>query len=212
MNYTYYRDYDPAIGRYVESDSIGLKGGTNTCADVALAPSRWSDEFGLAGRGGGFYIRYGNWCGKNWSEGRVAPVIPENPAGPIDCVDDCCTTHDYCYAKHECEACASRSRAEERKRECDMEVVSCLESIALCREPSQSTDQMPGGSGLPDVAATQGYTFLGVEAIFFTNTPNATLDRFRGQLRFPVRPSNPCHVIQLIICALPSCALPRRAE
>ena len=28
--YNYFRDYDPSIGRYIESDPIGLLAGTNT--------------------------------------------------------------------------------------------------------------------------------------------------------------------------------------
>jgi RHS repeat-associated protein len=45
-HYNYFRDYDPAIGRYVESDPIGLNGGINTYAYVAW-PVRAVDRFGL---------------------------------------------------------------------------------------------------------------------------------------------------------------------
>ena len=37
-NYNYFRDYDPAIGRYLESDPIGLDGGVNTFAYALNAP------------------------------------------------------------------------------------------------------------------------------------------------------------------------------
>jgi len=45
-NYNYFRDYDPAVGRYVESDPIGLVGGPNTYAYVMNMPSMFIDPRG----------------------------------------------------------------------------------------------------------------------------------------------------------------------
>jgi RHS repeat-associated protein len=47
-HYNYFRDYDPSIGRYVESDPIGLKAGPNTYMYVGAAPLLQTDQFGLA--------------------------------------------------------------------------------------------------------------------------------------------------------------------
>ena len=46
-HYNYYRDYDPNIGRYVESDPIGISLETNTFGYAASAPLSNSDSLGL---------------------------------------------------------------------------------------------------------------------------------------------------------------------
>jgi RHS repeat-associated protein len=48
LNYNYFRDYESATGRYVESDPIGLRGGANTYAYADSSPGARVDPSGLA--------------------------------------------------------------------------------------------------------------------------------------------------------------------
>jgi len=48
LQYNYFRDFDPATGRYIESDPIGLNGGMNTYAYAAGNSINSVDNSGLA--------------------------------------------------------------------------------------------------------------------------------------------------------------------
>ena len=48
LHYNYFRYYDPQLGRYITSDPIGLRAGSNTYLYVGANPFKWIDYFGLA--------------------------------------------------------------------------------------------------------------------------------------------------------------------
>jgi len=55
-HYNYFRDYDPAIGRYVQSDPIGLLGGPNTYPYALNDPLVLFDALGLKVQFNGYVL------------------------------------------------------------------------------------------------------------------------------------------------------------
>jgi RHS repeat-associated protein len=69
LNYNYYRDYNPAIGRYIESDPIGLSGGMNLYVYAENQPINAVDPEGLQ-------------VAIDPSTGRRLPPPPPSPTRP----------------------------------------------------------------------------------------------------------------------------------
>jgi RHS repeat-associated protein len=91
LSQNYFRDFDPAVGRYVESDPIGLKGGSySTYSYVSDGPTANSDPSGLLVRGAGIsdpeWNQVLNAEAKIRNELRRSCVCPAHgPSGCIPC-------------------------------------------------------------------------------------------------------------------------------
>jgi RHS repeat-associated protein len=94
INYNYERDYDPATGRYIESDPVGPYSDINTYNYAANNPLTWIDPYGL-------YKLKGPQVP---DPGTVSPLL----YGFLNCVEKCygqpltvtSTTNDHTKGAH----------------------------------------------------------------------------------------------------------------
>lgn len=77
LNYNYFRDYDPNVGRYSQSDPIGLFNSNSTYSYVDANPSIFRDSLGLFRCGAGQRVEW------RWKRGipRWQCVASANPSG-----------------------------------------------------------------------------------------------------------------------------------
>lgn len=108
--YNYFRDYDSATDRYLQSDPIGLRAGLNTFAYVDSSPITRIDPLGLMGFGGG---------------------AQPGPRGPMKC-DVMCVFESKpdCRGNAQCEA-ANRAAGIRSSTETKYYGCACVLSLGL---------------------------------------------------------------------------------
>ncbi len=141
LHYNYFRDYDPAIGRYVQSDPIGLMGGLNAYGYAFQSPMVRTDPLGLAPSlkpfedlmkdmgAENFGKMLGEICGKMCLQLRNPRVSPE------DAASDICNQLTLDLGTRQMQVGAAmlecrKTCVEKAKVNCDKKKTSCVEGAS----------------------------------------------------------------------------------
>jgi RHS repeat-associated protein len=111
LHYNYFRDYSPSLGRYIEPDPIGLKGGVNLYGYASQGPLDSSDLFGLKDKPP---LCCGGSCKPEMCGGPNGVPVPCPGPGPaptprdIDwLVEKYCEDQTNVVANYACQKCAN---------------------------------------------------------------------------------------------------------
>ncbi|QEY15334.1 hypothetical protein D0C16_04695 [Cellvibrio sp. KY-GH-1] len=85
-SYNYFRDYDPTLGRYIESDPIGLEAGVNTFGYVSGNPITSFDLLGLIGEmcTTHDHLSYNTSNGEGWYDTKSGNTFGPSPNWGMD--------------------------------------------------------------------------------------------------------------------------------
>ena len=151
LHQNWMRDYDPALGRYLQADPLGLVDGASGYGYALQNPGRWTDPYGLWS-----FDWYGNWGGPGKVNGQMYnpghpgrprrgrnPEIPPSPSSgwresdrfprsgepgfipPIDLRDNAYYNHDVCISECYREICVPEDLIDYGAcvRKCDEELI-----------------------------------------------------------------------------------------
>ena len=142
LHYNYFRDYEPATGRYIESDPIGHEGGLAVYGYALDSPLYYFDTLGLEPQCDGCDDRVSSAAVRRWCGDRVRRI---RDASLASCVKNKCET-----AQVKCRSrCLVKCDGESDYRSGGFAGVSRKGDnyITLCMDADPSRDKAGGGWG-----------------------------------------------------------------
>lgn len=140
-HYNYYRDYEPATGRYLQSDPLGVYGGFATYAYADASPVVETDEFGLFGKKGkghsmnsrvtrnGQTVCEGSYTSGNMTEEQKKMSFPQGTLASHTeakaCAELACTVQpgdkiDFEGTRPPCSSCKGKMNKLKREKDVDL--------------------------------------------------------------------------------------------